>query len=53
MEDFNTHPYYPNVFSEDFEIWADYVARRSCVDMAEDSLLIGYTLCPRPAFQRQ
>ena len=53
IEDFNTHPYYPNVFAEDFEIWADYVARRSCVGMAEDPLLIGYTLCPRPAFQKQ
>ena len=53
VEDFNANPHYPDVFSEDFEVWADYVARKSCVDMADDPLLIGYSLCPRPDFQRQ
>ena len=53
IEDFNAYPHYPDVFAEDFEIWANYIARRSCMDMAEDPLLIGYTLCPRPAFQKQ
>ena len=53
IEDFNAHPYYPDVFAEDFEVWADYVAHRSCVDMDERSAFVGYTLCPRPAFQKQ
>ena len=53
IEDFGTNPHYPDVFSQDFQLWADYVARKSCVDMADDPLLIGYFMCPRPAFERQ
>ena len=53
IEDFNVKPHYPDPFSDDFALWADYVARKSCVDMADDPLLIGYTLGgPRPAFNR-
>lgn len=53
IEDFNSVPHYPDVSSDDFALWADYVARRSCVAMADDPMLIGYTLCPRPAFERR
>lgn len=33
---------YPNVMSEAFAQWCDYVARRDCADMADDPNLIGY-----------
>lgn len=38
----NREVHYPDVFSDDFEEWCDFVARESCVDMADDPLLIGY-----------
>jgi len=41
---------YPDVFSEEFEEWCDYLAREVCVDMAEEPLLIGYTFCPMPGW---
>ena len=50
IEFFNTNPFYPDVFSQDFENWADYIARSNCVDMAKDPLLIGYADLPVPAF---
>jgi hypothetical protein len=33
---------YPDVFSEGFEDWCDYVARDECARMADDPKLIGY-----------
>ena len=33
---------YPDVFTQDFEEWCDYVARKECARMADDSKLIGY-----------
>ena len=53
IEDFNMNPHYPDVYGYDFRLWADYVARKSCVDMAEDPYLVGYCLSPRPAFLKQ
>jgi len=49
IEDFNTHIHYPDVFGEEFEDWADYVARSACFDMAKDPLLLGYADVPVPA----
>ena len=33
---------YPDVFSDDFAEWCDYVARSKCARMADDPKLIGY-----------
>jgi len=38
----NREVHYPDVFSDEFEEWCDFVARESCVDMADDPFLIGY-----------
>ena len=35
-------PHYPDVFSEFFEDWCDWVARHFCTEMADDPNLIGY-----------
>ncbi len=50
IEKFNFISFYPDVFSHDFGEWADYLARSSCVDMAEEPLLIGYADVPMPDF---
>ncbi len=50
IEMFNSNPYYPDVFDPDFELWADYVARSVCVDVADDPLLIGYADVTVPAW---
>ena len=49
IESFNRNPNYPDVFSEEFAEWADYLARSICVDMADESLLLGYADVPEPA----
>lgn len=49
IEGFNTHIHYPDVYENDFDEWADYVARRVCVNMASDPLLLGYADVPVPA----
>jgi len=49
IENFNAVPLYPDVFSEDFSQWADYLARSACVDMATEPLLVGYADVPVPA----
>ena len=33
---------YPDVFSQEFEDWCDFVARSHCLDMSRDPNLIGY-----------
>ena len=50
IERFNFAPHYPDPFDEDFENWADYQARRVCVDMANEPLLLGYADVPVPDF---
>jgi len=49
IESFNRNPKYPDVFSEDFTEWVDYLARSVCVDMSDESLLLGYADVPVPA----
>ena len=46
------YPYahYPDIFGEAFEDWCDFLARYSCVDMAEDPYLIGYQFVPMPGW---
>lgn len=38
----------PDVFSKGFEEWCDYVAKRDCLDMADEPNLVGYFFsdCP-------
>jgi len=50
IEKFNFKYFYPDVFSEDFPEWADYLARSVCVDMADEPFLIGYADVPLPDF---
>jgi hypothetical protein len=50
IERFNFASYYPDLFDEDFENWADYLARSVCVDMAQEPLLLGYADVPVPDF---
>ena len=33
---------WPDVYSRDFELWCDYVARENCAGLADDANLIGY-----------
>lgn len=49
IESFNRNPKYPDVFSEEFAEWVDYLARSICVDMSDESLLLGYADVPVPA----
>jgi len=50
IETFNIHPGYPDVFSQEFEDWADYLARTVCVELAREPLLLGYADVPVPDF---
>jgi len=50
IESFNFVARYPDVFDDDFENWADYLARLICVDMADEPLLLGYADVPVPDF---
>lgn len=50
IEEFNNHANYPNVFGQEFEDWADYLARTICVDLAREPLLLGYADVPVPDF---
>ena len=48
IERFNFAAHYPDPFDDDFANWADYQARRVCVDMAREPLLLGYADVPVP-----
>ncbi|MGD9858203.1 MAG: hypothetical protein AB7U20_24955 [Planctomycetaceae bacterium] len=50
IEEFNSHPQYPDVFSQEFADWADYLARAACVELAREPLLLGYADVPVPDF---
>ncbi|MHC4143808.1 MAG: hypothetical protein ACYSUD_03415 [Planctomycetota bacterium] len=50
IESFNFVARYPDLFDDDFENWADYLARLICVDMADEPLLLGYADVPVPDF---
>jgi len=51
IEEYNAHPFYPDVFSDEFESYCEYTARSTCVDHAEDKNLIGYFLVDVPAWE--
>jgi len=50
IESFNFVARYPDLFDDDFQNWADYLARLICVDMADEPLLLGYADVPVPDF---
>ncbi|MFC1735343.1 agarase [Candidatus Hydrogenedentota bacterium] len=50
IEEYNAHPFYPDVFSREFDEYCDYLARSICVDHAEDKNLLGYFLADVPAW---
>lgn len=52
FEDWNGHPVYPDVFSHEFEMYCDYLARSICADHAGSKNLIGYFLVDIPAWIR-
>jgi hypothetical protein len=50
IERWNPYARYPDVFSRAFEERCDFLARYSCVDMADDPYLIGYEYVPMPGW---
>ncbi|MDR7188191.1 hypothetical protein J2Y46_001007 [Microbacterium sp. BE35] len=50
IEDWNGHPAYRDVFSPEFEKYADWIARRMASDHVESRNLIGYFLADIPSW---
>lgn len=50
IEDWNGHPSFRDVYSHDFDVYCDYLARSMCFDHAESKNLIGYFLVDIPAW---
>lgn len=50
MEDWNGYPAFRDVYSEDFDVWCEYLARTICFDHADSPNLIGYFLVDIPAW---
>ena len=50
IEDWNGYPAFRDVYSEDFDVWCDYLARTICFDHADSPNLIGYFLVDIPAW---
>jgi hypothetical protein len=50
IEDWNGHPSFRDVYSRDFDVYCDYLARSMCFDHAESKNLIGYFLVDIPAW---
>lgn len=50
IEDWNGHPFFPDVYSSEFDVYADYIARSICVDHADSENLIGYFLVDIPSW---
>jgi hypothetical protein len=50
MEDWNGYPHFPDVHSEEFEAYCEYLGRSICQDYADDKNLIGYFLVDIPAW---
>jgi hypothetical protein len=50
IEDWNGHPSFRDVYSEDFDVYCEYLARSVCFDHAESENLIGYFLVDIPAW---
>ena len=50
IEDWKGQPAFPDVYSHDFEVYCDYLARSLCVDHAEERNLLGYFLVDIPSW---
>ena len=50
IEDWNGQPSFPDVYSEEFDTYCEYLARSVCFDHAESKHLIGYFLVDIPAW---
>jgi hypothetical protein len=50
IEDWNGHPAFRDVYSSDFEKYADWIARTMCSEHADSPNLIGYFLVDIPAW---
>lgn len=50
IEDWNGHPAFPDVYSEDFDKYCDFLARSICSDHADSKNLVGYFLVDIPAW---
>lgn len=50
IEDWNGRPSFRDVYSSDFDVYCEYLARNVCFDHAESSNLIGYFLVDIPAW---
>ena len=50
IEDWNGQPSFPDVYSEEFDTYCEYLARSFCFDHAESRNLIGYFLVDIPAW---
>lgn len=50
IEDWNGHPAFRDVFSEDFEKYADWIARRAVSDHKHSPYLLGYFLVDIPSW---
>lgn len=50
IEDWNGHPAFRDVYSHDFDVYCEYLARTSCFDHAESKNLLGYFLVDIPAW---
>jgi hypothetical protein len=52
FEDWNGQPVYPDVFSHEFDLYCEYLARSICADHSDSKNLIGYFLVDIPAWIR-
>ena len=50
IEDWNGHPAFPDVHSQEFDKYCEYLARSICFDHADSKNLIGYFLVDIPAW---
>ena len=50
IEEWNGFPSFPDVYSEEFDAYCEYLARSVCTDHAEDPKLVGYFLVDMPAW---
>lgn len=50
IEDWNGYPSFRDVYSHDFDVYCEYLARSSCFDHADSKNLLGYFLVDIPAW---
>ena len=50
IEDWKDQPAFPDVYSHDFDVYCEYLARNVCFDHAESKNLLGYYLVEFPSW---